>query len=78
LVRAGASQALMTGSGSALFGLFENSAQAAHAVECLKGPALVPCRFSLVSRVRYQALWRRALDMHIAGRTWPPQSRYAR
>ena len=45
LVRAGASQAMMTGSGSALFGLFENRGEAADAVERLKGPDRAPCRF---------------------------------
>ena len=78
LIGAGASRAMMTGSGSALFGLFENRSQAAGAVERLKGPGLAPCGFSLVSRARYQALWWGALEAHIAGRTWPPQSRYAR
>jgi 4-diphosphocytidyl-2-C-methyl-D-erythritol kinase len=78
LIVAGAAPAMMTGSGSALFGLFENRSQAADAVECLKGPDIVPYRFSTVSRVRYQSLWWRALEKHISGRTWPPQSRYAR
>jgi 4-diphosphocytidyl-2-C-methyl-D-erythritol kinase len=77
LIRSGASPAMMTGSGSALFGLFEDRAYAAHAVEWFQGPD-APQRFSLVNRVRYQSLWRRALDKHIVGRTWPPRSRYAR
>jgi 4-diphosphocytidyl-2-C-methyl-D-erythritol kinase len=79
LIRSGASPAMMTGSGSALFGLFEDRAQAAHAVEWFQGQeAVAPYGFSLVNRVRYQSLWRRALDKHIVGRTWPPRSRYAR
>lgn len=77
LIRSGASPAMMTGSGSALFGLFEDRAHAAYAVEWFQGPQ-APYRFSLVNRVRYQSLWRRALDKHIVGRTWPPRSRYAR
>jgi 4-diphosphocytidyl-2-C-methyl-D-erythritol kinase len=77
LIRSGASPAMMTGSGSALFGLYKDRAHAAHAVEWFQGPA-APLRFSLVNRVRYQSLWRRALDKHIVGRTWPPRSRYAR
>jgi 4-diphosphocytidyl-2-C-methyl-D-erythritol kinase len=77
LIRSGASPAMMTGSGSALFGLFEERAQAAHAAEWFEGPD-TPYGFSLVNRVRYQSLWRRALDKHIVGRTWPPRSRYAR
>jgi 4-diphosphocytidyl-2-C-methyl-D-erythritol kinase len=77
LIRSGASPAMMTGSGSALFGLFEERAQAAHAAEWFEGPD-TPYGFSLVNRVRYQSQWRRALDKHIVGRTWPPRSRYAR
>jgi 4-diphosphocytidyl-2-C-methyl-D-erythritol kinase len=77
LIRSGASPAMMTGSGSALFGLFKDRAQAADAAECFAGPD-TPYGFSLVNRVRYQSLWRRALDKHIVGRTWPPRSRYAR
>jgi hypothetical protein len=68
---------MMTGSGSALFGLFEERARAAHAAESFQGLD-TPYGFSLVNRVRYQSLWRRALDKHIVGRTWPPRSRYAR
>jgi 4-diphosphocytidyl-2-C-methyl-D-erythritol kinase len=77
LIRSGASPAMMTGSGSALFGLYEDRAQAAHAAEWFEGTD-TPYGFSLVNRVRYQSLWRRALDKHIVGRTWPPRSRYAR
>ncbi len=77
LIRAGASPAMMTGSGSALFGLFEDRAHAARAIQLFRGPD-APFRFSLVSRVRYQSLWLRSLEKHIVGRTWPPRSRYAR
>jgi len=77
LIRSGASPAMMTGSGSALFGLFEERAAAARAAEWFQGSD-TPYGFSLVNRVRYQSLWRRALDKHIVGRTWPPRSRYAR
>jgi 4-diphosphocytidyl-2-C-methyl-D-erythritol kinase len=77
LIRSGASQAMMTGSGSAVFGLFEDRAQAARAAEGFQRPD-APYGFSLVNRVRYQSLWQRALDKHIVGRTWPPRSRYAR
>jgi 4-diphosphocytidyl-2-C-methyl-D-erythritol kinase len=77
LKQSGASPAMMTGSGSALFGLFEERSQAARTVEAFQGQD-TPYGFSLVNRVRYQSLWRRALDKHIVGRTWPPRSRYAR
>jgi 4-diphosphocytidyl-2-C-methyl-D-erythritol kinase len=79
LLKAGASSALMTGSGSAVFGLFPNRAAAARAIELLKGPGMAGLfEISLVSRVRYHSLWWRALGQHIDGRTWPPRSRYSR
>jgi 4-diphosphocytidyl-2-C-methyl-D-erythritol kinase len=79
LMKAGASSALMTGSGSALFGLFQNRAAAASAVKLLGGPGIARLfKISLVSRVRYRSLWWRALHEHIDGRTWPPRSRYSR
>jgi 4-diphosphocytidyl-2-C-methyl-D-erythritol kinase len=76
LLAAGASRALMTGSGSALFGLFRTGAEASRARRALEGEDAR--RFSLVSRARYRAMWWRALKEHIDQRTWPPQSRYAR
>ncbi len=82
LLKAGASSALMTGSGSALFGLFPNRAEVARAVELLSGQfsngRLRLYRIALVSRVRYRSIWWRALHEHIDGRTWPPRSRYSR
>ena len=77
LIRAGAFCALMTGSGSALFGLFGNRAEAARAAALL-GEEERTFRISLVSRARYRALWWRALGPHITGREWPPRSRYQR
>ena len=80
LVRAGASPVLMSGSGSAIFGLFRGRAAARDALEAGKNPLagerIFP--FSLVSRARYRSLWWRALNEHIEQRTWPPRSRYAR
>ncbi len=79
LIRSGASRAMMTGSGSALFGLFRTRDQASRAMKLWKWPGESgPYRISLVSRVRYHSLWWRALEEHITGNTWPPRSRYAR
>jgi 4-diphosphocytidyl-2-C-methyl-D-erythritol kinase len=79
LTKAGASCALMTGSGSAVFGLFQDRGAVARAVKLLGGQETARVyKISLVSRVRYQSLWRRALHEHIDGRTWPPRSRYSR
>jgi 4-diphosphocytidyl-2-C-methyl-D-erythritol kinase len=74
LVRSGASPALMTGSGSALFGLFRTSGEVSRALAGLERENAF--RVSLVSRARYRALWWRVLEEHITHRIWPPQSRY--
>ena len=76
LLRAGASVALMTGSGSAVFGLFPDRNRISAALQSWGAPTAF--RVSLVSRTRYRRMWWRALQEHTTGRTWPPQSRYAR
>ncbi len=76
LVRAGASPAMMTGSGSALFGLFSDRNGVSRALQSLSDERTF--RFSLVTRARYRSLWWRALNDHMNGRVWPPQSRYTR
>jgi 4-diphosphocytidyl-2-C-methyl-D-erythritol kinase len=76
LERAGAAPALMSGSGSAVFGLFRTREQAARARNGLSGEKAVG--ISLVNRARYRAMWWRALREHIDQRLWPPRSRYAR
>jgi len=86
LIEAGASLAMMTGSGSGVFGLFHTRQEATLALESLKGPGNLSVRsrmpgpygISLVSRRRYRSLWWRALEEHITQTTWPPQSRYPR
>jgi 4-diphosphocytidyl-2-C-methyl-D-erythritol kinase len=75
LVSAGASTALMTGSGSALFGLFGDSNGISRAKELLGGERTFPVW--LVGRARYRAMWRRALREHTIPRLWPLQSRYS-
>jgi len=76
LMRAGASVAMMTGSGSALFGLFRTRSEVSKAVEVLEDEQTFP--ISLVTRARYRSLWRRALKNHMDGTLWPPRSRYTR
>jgi 4-diphosphocytidyl-2-C-methyl-D-erythritol kinase len=75
LVRAGATLALMTGSGSALFGLFRDGEGVSRAIELLGEVETFP--ISLVGRARYRALWRRALKEHTTPGLWPLQSRYS-
>jgi len=76
LLRAGASVALMTGSGSALFGLFPDRNGISVALQSWSASEAFPV--SLVTRSRYRRMWWKALEEHSTGRTWPPQSRYAR
>jgi 4-diphosphocytidyl-2C-methyl-D-erythritol kinase len=80
LRRAGAKPALMSGSGSAIFGLFETRGQAAAASAKLnQGRTAKGIEYrlvSLVNRRRYQALWWGQLRDHISGKQWPPQTRY--
>jgi 4-diphosphocytidyl-2-C-methyl-D-erythritol kinase len=76
LLRCGAAVAMMTGSGSAIYGLFRERGRLSAAMERFPGERVF--RVSLVSRARYRGMWRRALGEHIEQDTWPPQSRYAR
>ena len=76
LLRAGAAPALMTGSGSAVFGLFRTRDQMVRARNELSGEKAIG--ISLVNRARYRAMWWRALQEHIDQKLWPPRSRYER
>jgi 4-diphosphocytidyl-2-C-methyl-D-erythritol kinase len=76
LLRAGATVALMSGSGSSIFGLFSDRNGISVALQSWGAPKAFPV--SLVTRSRYRQMWWRALEEHSSGRTWPPQSRYAR
>ena len=76
LVRSGATAALMSGSGSALYGLFRDRNAIYRAIESLGEEKTF--RFSLVGRSRYRALWRRAMAEHTKSPVWPLQSRYNR
>jgi len=80
LLKLGAWRAMMTGSGSALFGLFPSREMRDRAAEWFRKEfsnyQVHP--FAMVTRSRYQALWRRQLEVSPGNRTWPPQDRYAR
>jgi hypothetical protein len=77
--QSGAVVSRMTGSGSALFGVFNTQdkvREAAEACERLRPrPAVFPA--TTLDRTRYRALWWRQLQEHMDGKVWPPQSRYA-
>ena len=76
LRRAGADPARMTGSGAAMFGVFESAGHRQRARQFLGKEAFLPVSF--VGRSRYRALWAKQLAEHIQPGTWPPRSRYAR
>jgi len=74
LLKAGACPALMTGSGAAIFGVFDSAGERNRAMGLLGRERAYPAR--LVNRRSYRALWWRQLRNHIAEKRWPPQSRY--
>jgi 4-diphosphocytidyl-2-C-methyl-D-erythritol kinase len=76
LMKAGAMPVMLSGSGSALFGIFAEP----QLRERWRGrfPNAVAEPFRFVSRARYRRLWWQSLREHIEGETWPPRSRYAR
>jgi len=77
LLKLGASPALMSGSGSAVFGLFPGREQVRRAIPSFREEQVFP--IALVSRARYRAEWWRRLAAHTTKeKLWPPRSRYAR
>jgi len=76
LAKLGANPAMMTGSGSALFGLFGTREQATRAAKSFSDERVFP--ISLVGRAGYRRLWWRTLRPHIEDKLWPPLSRSAR
>jgi len=76
LIKFGANPALMSGSGSSVFGIFDDQAQVNRAIKSFRKEAVFPV--TLVGRAVYRAAWRRWLAAHRKQTEWPPQSRYAR
>lgn len=72
----GAKPALMSGSGSSVYGAFESAEASRQAQAAFPGEQVFPISF--VSRARYYAAWWQQLSEHMQGREWPPHSRYAR
>jgi len=75
LVKLGANPAMMTGSGSAIFGLFRTREEIKRARKSFAAERVFPIK--LVSRLSYRTIWRRMLRPHIEEGLWPPLSRYA-
>jgi 4-diphosphocytidyl-2-C-methyl-D-erythritol kinase len=79
LRQSGATCVAMTGSGSAIFGIFDNPGKLERARLAWNRSGERAFPVSFVSRARYRAAWRRALDQDRKGNDlWPPQSRHAR
>ncbi|HSW48750.1 MAG TPA: hypothetical protein VLH09_01185, partial [Bryobacteraceae bacterium] len=76
LRRHGAASAMLTGSGSGIYGLFPAPRKLEAALQHFQKELAFP--FAFVSRDRYRACWRRRLRPHIDQELWPPQSRDAR
>ncbi len=75
LSKAGARPVMLSGSGSAIFGIFPRGQDLRRLCRTFGDGLAEP--FSFVNRARYRRLWWRSLREHLQGETWPPRSRYA-
>jgi len=80
LLRAGATAAAMTGSGSSLFGIFPDAATLEGAGQSFRREKACPVSF--LNATQYRKAWYRALRYHISPETieenlWPPRSVHA-
>jgi 4-diphosphocytidyl-2-C-methyl-D-erythritol kinase len=75
LLKLGAQPALMSGSGSAVFGLFPDRDQVRRAIQSFGKERVFP--ITLVGRAKFRAEWWKQLRSHTKEKSWPPQSRYA-
>jgi 4-diphosphocytidyl-2-C-methyl-D-erythritol kinase len=76
LRRLGSESAAMTGSGSAVFGIFRDRTSLLRASKAFSKEKSFAISF--VSSPQYRFAYRRALKLHTKGDQWPPRSRYAR
>ena len=72
LKRLGAVPALLSGSGSALYGVFGSQEAVQQARQHFDGATALPVTF--VGRARYRALWRRWLRPFAVDTVWPPRN----
>lgn len=76
LLRSGARHAMLSGSGSALFGIFGSRAATKDVCRRFGSERAFPVSF--VTRARYRSLWWKRLATHTGDRVWPPRSQYGR
>ena len=77
LRKLGADPALMSGSGSAVFGLFPDRDHVRRAIQSFGKERVFP--ITLVSRAKFRTEWWKCLRSHTTrDKSWPPQSRYTR
>jgi 4-diphosphocytidyl-2-C-methyl-D-erythritol kinase len=74
LLKLGAMPAMLSGSGSAVFGLFTERDKIHRALQSFRKERVFAIR--LVSRARYRSEWWKRLRSHTKENLWPPQSRY--
>jgi 4-diphosphocytidyl-2-C-methyl-D-erythritol kinase len=79
LLKLGARLALMSGSGSSLFGIFPSRELRDRAAESFRKEFTKEKVYSIsmVSGSRYRSIWRRQLAAPMDSKVWPPQDRYA-
>jgi 4-diphosphocytidyl-2-C-methyl-D-erythritol kinase len=80
LLKLGARPALMSGSGSSLFGIFPSRELRDRAAKSFRKEFAKDKVYSvtMISRSRYHSLWRRQLAVPMDSKIWPPQDRFAR
>jgi 4-diphosphocytidyl-2-C-methyl-D-erythritol kinase len=75
LLRSGAGLARMSGSGSALFGVFPSRPILERASAAFRRLGMTVEKMNFISREQYRAQWRRWLSGLVDERTWPPRAR---
>jgi len=75
LLKFGARPAMMSGSGSAVFGLFSDHEKIPRVIQSFRKEQVIS--IALVSRAKYRLEWWKRLRSHTREKLWPPLSRYA-
>jgi 4-diphosphocytidyl-2-C-methyl-D-erythritol kinase len=80
LRKLGARPALMSGSGSCVFGVFESREQRDRAAVSFRAdlPGQQVHPVTIVTYGQYRALWRRQLATFVDGSLWPRRDRYVK